>query len=409
MAGVSGSWGPWRFVILALACVLLAGCFWMENPDRRMVRDRSIPWDHPNRIAMWNENAEHVNAVLNPIAISPMTRQLAAAVGATPQNEIQVLNYETGHVIRIRYRSGYYRVSSPTFSPDGQHLAFIAAPPSWGGVSEIILFDLEAVELVRTYGGPGDYFDKIRFTRSGDGLHVFAIDRAHADPPPGPPYQHYREIQREQLGYLSLETGVVEPLVPGMTRVGHIFSETEAGGVWLRLDGVFLHSEVGKVTFEHPKFCGPLDHEWQIGSCAGSYFWTGSQLIPYSPGHEEPRPIAALSGGRLLAYGPRDTTMAPADVVICAEPRFAEDVRCEPPGPDHPVLLGANPNPDVLNRALVGGVPTLDRQDPNARGIDIFENLLDLQSVIELEWPDTCGGPASSDPAISRCTSVEIE
>lgn len=395
-----------RVLVCLIVLAGAAGCYWMaDSPDRRMVRDRSIPWDHSDRIGRWNENAAHTNAVLNPIAISPSTRQLAAAVGETPQNEIQVLDYDTGGVTRIRFRSGYYRVSSPTFSPDGSLLAFVAAPPSWGGESQVVVFDLAAMQVMRIYGGPGEYVETIRFSRSGEGLFVFAIERARAVPRAGPPYQHYREIQRQQFGYLSLETGRIEPLASVLTRAGRVLTETADGHIWLWLDGVFLPADDQALTFEHPDFCEPLGQEWRVGSCAGAFFWVGTDLIPYAPGHSMPRPIAAIPGGRVLAYAPRDRPIGPAPLVLCDEPGFAENIRCGQPLPGEPVVLGANPNPDVLNRAIVGGVPTLDKEDPNAAaGIKIVETLMDLRVSVHLNWPDPCGALTMG----SDCKTVEI-
>ncbi len=82
-------------------------------------------------------------------ALSANGELAAIALIGRPVNEILVVNLTNNSATRVSAANDRLKLAHPALSPDGRHLAFVATPPTYFGIGNIWILDLETEDAFR--------------------------------------------------------------------------------------------------------------------------------------------------------------------------------------------------------------------------------------------------------------------
>lgn len=102
----------------------------------------SLAWDDPTNFPRWEQQFNRGlrgarSDWLNGLAVSAGGKYIACPVGASPLNAMTIVATETGERWRIAHPNRWIEIKQPVFSPDGESIAMVASPPTYGGNCEI--------------------------------------------------------------------------------------------------------------------------------------------------------------------------------------------------------------------------------------------------------------------------------
>lgn len=102
----------------------------------------SVSWNDSTHMDRWAKMGLGPNRTMRSdykygLAVSAGGKYFASPVGASPINAITIISTESGERWRIAHPNKWVEITQPTFSPDGERIAFVASPPTHGGNCEI--------------------------------------------------------------------------------------------------------------------------------------------------------------------------------------------------------------------------------------------------------------------------------
>ena len=135
---------------------------------------------------------------------SPDGRQFVFVTFVQGDNELAILDWNTGRVTRRIAVEGVSAMSNPAWSPDGSQIAFSGMD---GGISDLYVFDVESSEVTQV---TDDKFGDLHPAWSPDGKTlVFASDRGQN----GTNFETL-DYAKLRLAFVNVETGEMDSLVP---------------------------------------------------------------------------------------------------------------------------------------------------------------------------------------------------
>lgn len=143
---------------------------YLETPGR------FEPWnsERRNREALTAEQPVH--RLHHGLAVSAQGGMVALSTPAHPVNELLLLDLKARRSWRLKHPIGRVGLLQPTFSPRGDKLAFVVGVPSFtgefDGVSEIWITDLRG-EVERVISSPGRMHKYPTFSPDGERLAFF--------------------------------------------------------------------------------------------------------------------------------------------------------------------------------------------------------------------------------------------
>lgn len=118
---------------------------------------------------------------------------MVVALASSPVNELLVVELTDQSASRIRGANFRVKLAHPALSPDGRRLAMVATPPTYFGIAEIWVLDLETSSLVRI-GESQRAYDYPTFSHDGTRLLYFAETAHPQASQPTPMQPEYRAL-----------------------------------------------------------------------------------------------------------------------------------------------------------------------------------------------------------------------
>ena len=105
-------------------------------------------------------------------AISPDGRYLVVPFPYEAVNQLHIVNLRTLEATAIQHTNENYKLHQPSYSPDGEWIAFVATPAPFGGISTIVIVTNEG-EFVAEIGEYDRYYSSPNFSKSKGKLLYF--------------------------------------------------------------------------------------------------------------------------------------------------------------------------------------------------------------------------------------------
>ena len=339
---------------------------------------RCLSWDHPSRKSDWIDGAWHMNP--SAVAVHSASGRLATTIIGRPRNEIEVLDLSTGRLTLIRHAERVYQLSDPVFDPTGQRIAFIAAPPIYSGVSEVIILDLESSTIVTRIGGGTRYFKSLVFSYDGSDLFLLANESAHYDSPYGA-YPEYRELHMLSVYRYNLKNKSIKQEIPYFTNTAEIYYQNSAGLSHARLVGVYNSSDP-PAHLHVAEICAPPARDFN--RCTGDYLIGDNTLQLIAPLGFPGRLILIEADGRAFLGRPPDAQQQSSFIESCTFYN-GQFVDCES---IIEVGIGSFIGIDIWSKKIVSGYVSVEKIKNPLALIKLSEHSPNTSFAIWTEIPE---------------------